>query len=69
MYLHQTSQARAKAPGSWETSVWPFWPTIWMGVLTTTFGSVTTSYLVHGKKDHSLSVYPTVKAGELHGDK
>ncbi len=35
----------------------------------TTFGSVTTSYLVHGKKGNSLSVYPTVEAGGLHGDK
>jgi hypothetical protein len=34
----------------------------------TTFGSVTTLFLVQGKKGHSLSVYPTVEAGGLHGD-
>ena len=36
--------------------------------LSTTFGSITTSYLVHMEKSHSLSVYPTVEGGGLHGD-
>jgi hypothetical protein len=34
MYLRQTPQARAKAPASWETGVWPGGHTIQMGVLT-----------------------------------
>ena len=50
MYLRQTPQACVKAPASWETGVWPGGRTIRMGVLTNHLGSITTSYLVHGKK-------------------